>query len=232
MQSAQAFVATPVLFQPRPALPRPTTRVRPARGGRRVKPARLVMQESARAGKEKKKSAPLFARDIKGNFVWNLRSAAPQDIAGISNVIGPGLPDSIVASLVEDSTCCVVCDTSIKGRKESEGYRNVVMGAALVDVAIVLRESNIVKQADFITVAAHPDLPDGDMVRRKLVLGCLKKMKEEGVSEVTSVVAEENESRLQLLKSCLFKEKSRSEGRVNLVCNLGMENPDPEKKLL
>lgn len=191
------------------------------------------MQESARAGKEKKKAAPVFARDIKGNFVWTLRSAAaPQDINAISDLIGPGLPESIVASLVEDSTCCVVCDTSIKGRKESEGYRNVVMGAALVDVAIVLRESDIFKQADFITVATHPDLPDGDAVRRKLVLGCLKKMKEEGVSQVTSVVAEENESRLNLLKSCLFKEKSKSEGRVNLACNLAMENPDPQKKML
>ncbi|CAN8067156.1 unnamed protein product [Agarophyton chilense] len=192
------------------------------------------MQESARAGKEKKKSPLTFGRDIKGNVVWSLRSAVRDDIELVGRIVGPVLPESIITSLVEDSEFCTVCDVSVKGTKEGEGYRNIVMGCALVDVGIVLRGSNIVKHADFITVMTHDQMPDDLQVRRKLVLGSLKKMKDAGVSQVTSTVASDNSDRIDLLTSCLFKTEGASdvEGGVRLVCNLSTENPDPEKKML
>lgn len=233
MQNQSAFVSTPLLFHARPALPSRDARPIPSHSGRRVTPARLVMQESAApAGKEKKKAPVNFALDMKGNFVWNLRSASPEDILEISEIVGPKLPSSIITSLVEDSPCSTICDASVKGRKEGEGYRNVVMGCALVDVGIVLRKSNVVKRGDFITVALHPEIPDGDIVRKKLVMGSLRKMKDAGVIEVTSVVAEENTKRIELLKSCMFEEESNTEGRVNLLCNLASKNPNPEKKMI
>lgn len=189
--------------------------------------SQICMQE-----KTKKKSALTFALDIKGNFVWTLRSASKDDIPSIGSMIGPNLPESIISVLVEDSPCCTVCEASVRGGKEADEFGSRVLGAALADVSIELRESGVVKRADFITVTTDPELPDRDDVSRKMVLGCLKKLKDAGCYEATSDVAADRTERISLLKSCLFKESENKDGRVKLVCKLNAENPDPQKKLM
>lgn len=189
-----------------------------------------VSMQEGKKSKEKKKAPPTFAVDIKGNFVWTLRSASLDDTQDISRLI-PKLPTSIIESLVGDSACCTVCEASVKGSKEGEGFRGKTMGCALVDVSIQLRGDAITRRADFISVEVDSNIPKQDDVRKKLVMGSLKKMKAAGVFEVTSEVAPENSERIDLLKSCLFTVTENDSSRVKLVCNLAAENPDPQKKM-
>lgn len=196
-----------------------------------ARPAQRGVITMEEATKKKKKATKLtFAVDIKGNFVWNLRSATVEDVSAISALI-PQLPSSIVESLVEDSPCCVVCEASVKGAKEGEGYSGRILGAALVDVSLYLKNESVTKTADFITVVADSVLPDVEAVKKKLVLGSLKKCKENSVAEVSSEVSADNVERVELLENCLFKIKTKDASGVRLSCRLAAENPDPQKKM-
>lgn len=120
----------------------------------------------------------------------------------------------------------------MKGAKEGDGFSGCIMGCAIVDVGVNLSTEKPTKWGDVITVAASPELPNIGDVKKKLLLGSLKKMKEEGVSEVSSGIPEDKVDRISLLENCLFQVKERANGMVSLKCQLSVEDPDPEKKML
>lgn len=192
-----------------------------------------MQQKTKESGK--KRAAPTFATDIKGNIVWTLRSATVDNVDAVVELLDEKLPRDLVESMLEDSECCIVCETSVKGRKEGDGFSSVIMGVVLVDVAIGVRdaekgfESGLVKHAHLITIAVSPDFPEEDGLK-KLLLACLKKMKASGVVNVTH--STDNAKRTELLKECLFKSSGQDEfGTPSFTCDLVIENPDPMKKI-
>lgn len=181
----------------------------------------------------KKKAAPVFALDMKGNFVWTMRSATPEDQDGVVACIGSSsIPDFMVSSFLEDSPCCIVCEVSVKGTKEGEGYKTKIMGAAIVDVIVEVKDksigfdSGLVKKADILQVVVSPDIPDTEDVRKKLLLGAMKKLKQYGVVSVTHS-APDDTNYTDLLKKCNFSLKDGT-----FSANLVTSNPDPQKKLM
>lgn len=187
-------------------------------------------------GKSGKKVAPIvFATDIKGNFVWTLRTADVGDVSAISELTGPALPVAMLQSFVEDSPCCMVCEASVKGTKEGEGYGGRVMGAAVVDVRSEVRDksvgfsSGLVQKGEVVWIGVSDQLPEAG-VTKKLALGCLKKMKANGAVEAMATVPVDS-PRVDEYTGYGFREVERSGGRVKLTCNLVATDPDPQKKM-
>lgn len=208
------------------------------RSASRIFRATATAKDAPRSGKKKGPAAPVFATDMKGNFVWTLRGATSEDVMPVSALLGDKMPSSMIAAFIEDSGCCVVCEVSVKGTKEGEGYSSRIMGAALVDVSVEVRDktegfsSGLVKKADLLGVVVDPVLPSGVEVRKKLLLGAMKKLKEKGAIEITTSISSNEEDKIALLKGCLFKAEGTGASRVTLRCKLGAENPDPQKKML
>lgn len=208
--------------------------LRPA-STRSVSTPRMQKTKDAPRKDGKKRAPPTFATDIKGNVVWTLRSATVDDAESVSNVLEHKLPNDLVESLLEDSDCCIICETSVKGRKEGDGFSSVVMGAVLVDITIGVRdieqgfEGGLVKSAHLVTLGINPDLPD-ESALQKMLLGSLKKMKSSGVVKVTH--STDNTSRTELLQDSHFKSSGIDKLEIpSLTCDLIIENPDPMKKL-
>lgn len=199
----------------------------------------LRMQQTRSApkrDKEKKRATPTFATDIKGNIVWTLRSGTPDDLDGIQDVTGEVLPRDLTESILSDSSCCTVCETSIKGTKEGQGFHSAIMGVVLVDLSIAYRdvkqgrESGLVKHGNLVTIAVDPEFPDAE-TDRKMLLGSLKKMKDSGVVDVIHFTSDSK--RKALLEECGFKSLGRDElDTPKYMCDLVMSNPDPMKKML
>lgn len=195
-------------------------------------------KDSSKGGK--KKSAPplVFAVDMKGNFVWDLRGATAEDASAVSALIGPKFPHAIVSSFIGDSDCCVVCEASVKGTKKGEGYSGRVMGAVLVDVSTEVKDkeegfkSGLVKKAELLAVVVDSALPSVEDVRKKLLLGAMKKLKTGGVVSISTNLASSEDEKISLLKQCFFKGSTTEGNRVSLKCNLVAENPDPQKKVM
>lgn len=187
-------------------------------------------------GKAKKKAPPVFSTDIKGNVVWTLRSASIDDIDAVYPLVEHLLPRDLVESMIGDSNCCTICESSIKGSKEGEGYRSVIMGVVLVDLNIGARdlakglEGGIVKYGELVTLVLDEDFPDKDALK-KMLLGSLKLMKDDGV--ITVEHCNENPQRQELITNCLFKKAGMSSlAFPKFVCKLSAENPDPMKKIM
>lgn len=202
----------------------------------RIVPCMQQTKPASKKEKGKKRATPTFATDIKGNIVWNLRSATMEDVDQIYSLVEEVLSRDLVESFVSESPCCVVCEASVKGTKQGEGYFPVVMGIALVDITLHVKDkenplkSDLTKHGDLVTIAVDSEFPDTE-APKKLLLGSLKKMKDYGVIEVTH--QNDNVKRVELVKQCLFKEHGTSEFDIPLfICNLAFENPDPMKKLM
>lgn len=193
-------------------------------------------KSSPRKDREKKRAAPTFATDIKGNIVWSLRSGTIDDLDGVQELIQDALPRELTESILSDSSCCTVCETSVKGTKEGEGFHAVVMGVVLVDLSTAYRDiekgmdGGVIKHGHLLTIAVNPDFPDNE-TDVKMLLGSLKKMKEDGVVDVVHYTSDQN--RIGLLEQCYFKSKGSDEfDTPKFVCDLVMSNPEPKKKMM
>jgi hypothetical protein len=194
----------------------------------------------------KKKAAPLvFSKDMKGNFVWNLRSATEEDakaacdLGGEVAVYMENLVSSIFAA---NHRCSVVCEASVKGTKEGEGFKGVVLGCAMADISVSLRDPSagmdgtFVKRAELLAVSVSKDLPDPEDTKRKLVLGCLSKLKKAGVLSVTRSLASEDGDQVTFYEGVGFSSSSRGTNpkgtSLTLHADLTSLNPDPMKKIM
>lgn len=189
------------------------------------------MEAATKEGK-KKKAPIVFSKDMKGNIVWTLRSATAEDTNAIFPLVEKVLTRDLVDNFVSTSPCCVVCEASVKGTKEGEGFAPKIMGVVLVDVNNHFNdESNPnAKHGYLVTVFVDNDMPDED-APKKMVLGSLKKMKDYGVVKV--IHSNDHQDRIDLITQCLFKQNGKDEfGYPFFECNLRVENPDPQKKLL
>lgn len=198
-----------------------------------------VVRASATKETGKKKAPVVFAKDIKGNFVWTLRSAKEEDVDDLARIFQQGgfTPD-LIEDFITTSGCSMVCEASIKGTKEGEGYLSKIMGGVLVDVQLMVKdpsvgfESGFIKKAELLCTAVDSVLPDPHDVRKKMILGALKKMKENGIIEVRVSVSNENDKGKEIFGECLFKQKGKEEDKIWMVCDLQVENPDPLKKVV
>lgn len=187
----------------------------------------------SRKDKGKKRAAPTFATDIKGNIVWTLRSATAEDIDAVYPLVEHLLPRPLVEAFLSESPCCTVCEASTKGSKEGEGFTPGIFGIVLVDINEYFKDDPALKDKKtgyLVTIVVDEDVPDSE-TGKKLLLGSLKKMKSHGVIEVNHIT--DKPPRIELIKQCLFKEDGKSEFEIPLfTCKLAFENPDPQKKLL
>lgn len=197
-------------------------------------------RDSGRTREGGKKKAPIvFAKDLKGKFVWTLRGATADDVDAITALFKQIYTRDLVATFVESSLgCLTVCEASVKGIKEGEGYSGRVMGAVLLDVGTFLKnvemglEGGTKLMAEFFGTAMHPEVPGREEVRVKLVLGALKKLKEAGAFTASIDINEKNEEAIEFFAGCLFTRKGNEDGRVYMQCDLLQENPEPQKKVM
>lgn len=195
-----------------------------------------VRMETATKEKEggKKKKAPVvFSTDMKGKIVWTLRSATPTDSDAIFPLVEHVLPRDLVDDFLQTSDCCTVCEATIKGTKEGEGFLPKIMGVVLADInSYPTNEegTEFSKHALLVTIQVDKEFPEED-VAQKMLLGSLKKMKEAKVANVSH--SNDHQDRIDILTECLFKQDGKDDlGLPLFVCNLGFENPDPKKKML
>lgn len=220
----------------------PCTPVQYRRPARIVCAATTENAKSRGSGKTKgsgKKKAPIvFAKDLKGNFVWTLRAATADDVDAVNALLKDIYTRDLVATFIESSNSCMVCEASIKGTKEGEGYKSRVMGVALLDVSTFLKdvekglEGGTKRTAEIFATAVHPEIPGKEDIRVKLVLGSLKRLKQEGVVLASVDIDEKNQKAIEFFAGCLFKQQGRENGRVFMECNLIEENPEPQKKIV
>lgn len=211
------------------------------------RPARLLVMRT-----EAKKSAKLtFAKDMKGNPVWTLRSAAAQDVEAAIDFSNEGtgevarLTEQIIRDIFVEGQSSVVCEASVKGPKEGDSYKGVVLGCVVADVLLRLRnpeegiESPMMKFADLLSVEVSDSMPDPDDVRKKLVLGALKQLKGNGCSEASRVIPVARDDEVKFFQDLGFKidddpdsvvRGSKAE-LVHLKADLVNMNPDPQKKM-
>lgn len=188
------------------------------------------------ASTKKKKVAPVvFATDLKGKPVWKLRVATAEDLSPTSELFEI-LPEAMISRYLEGGT--VLCEGTIKGAKETEGYKQRIFGAALVSIGDRKKDpkdsaSAWVKYGEVIGVKVHEDMPGSDDVKQQLTLGALKNLKNKGVASVRYVVPEESASYISELREMGFsKAKGKQDSEcVELVANLGTLNPSPNRKV-
>lgn len=197
---------------------------------------RMQQTKSAKKEKGKKRATPSFATDIKGNIVWTLRSATNDDIDDIFNLVEHLLPRDLVKHMISNSPCCTVCEASVKGTKEGEGYSPAIMGVVLVQISLHAKnldnidDDAMTKHGEIITIVVDEDFTESEAAK-KMLLGSLKKMKNYGVIEVTHNTNQPD--RTDLVKQCLFKEHGTNEfDTPTFLCNLAFENPEPMKKMI
>lgn len=222
------------------SLSRPATSSRPARPVCAPVPQRRqIVCATPTAEKGEKKKAPVkFATDLKGNFVWTLRTATEEDIDAVGHLFATTYPRALVESFIMDSGCCTVCEPSIKGTKEGEGYKSKIMGAALVDVERKVKDldagmdGGLMEFASVMGTMVDEDVPDAEVVRKKLLLGAMKKLKLKGVPRITAYVVSPEQKTIDFLKECLFKKRGEDTSAADMICDLIATDPDPEKKMM
>jgi len=188
------------------------------------------------ASTKKKKVAPVvFATDMKGKPIWKLRVATAEDLSPTSELFEI-LPKDMISSYLEGGT--VLCEGTIKGVKEGEGYKQRIFGAALVAIGDRKKdpkdeESGWVQYGEMIGVNVHEDMPATDDVKTQLTLGAMKNLKNKGVASMRYMVPEEDSSYISQLSDLGFsKAKGKKEGEcIQLVANLGAINPTPNRKV-
>lgn len=179
-----------------------------------------------------------FAEDMKGKPVWKLRSATKDDLDTIV-ALAPHLPKECVEMFIEDCEgCSVVCEATVKGTKEGEGYLGRVLGAAVVDLSKELKNKNdedfsggYQTVAELMTVRVDKVMPDSEDVKQKLAMGCMKKSKARGCTEMRVVVNKDQKEQIDELIGYGFEQRSVSDINANLVANLLALSPDPQWKM-
>lgn len=235
--NSPAFVAPTLATSFTGARTSNVTSRRPLRSASRPQRARVVCAAAAAEKGEKKKAPVVFAKDMKGNFVWTMRVAGNDDVSAVAALFGDNYPRSLVESFIQDSASCTICEASVKGTKEGEGYSNRVMGAALVDLETRVKNPEVGFESGFMQTAfvrgtfVDPQLPEPEDVKKKLLLGAMKKLKANNAFQIAVDVASSDKEVIELLKGCSFKAKGTGGSRVEMTCNLIAENPDPEKKM-
>jgi ribosomal protein S18 acetylase RimI-like enzyme len=194
---------------------------------------------------KKKRAAPLvFSTDMKGKYVWTLRSATEADakpacdLEGQTAIYTEGLVASIFGS---DHRCSVVCEASVKGTKEGEGFKGVVLGSVLADIVLSLRDRSgpldgpLDKHAEIFAVDVSSELPDPADTKRKMVLGCMSKLKKAGVLDVERSVAVDDKEEVQFYEGIGFQGAAKGAAKgavVTFTADLTGLNPDPMKKMV
>lgn len=180
----------------------------------------------------------MFSKDLKGNIVWVMRSAQEEDVDVLTGLFKNLYPRDLISSIVNDSPACTVCEASVKGTKEGEGYKDRLFGGVLADVQTVIKDVDVgidggtSKFAEILCTAIDMEMPDREDVRQKLILGAMKKMKDHGVVEVTIWLDPQYDAMMELYRKCLFKQYDKEDGKICLKCNLVLANPDPQKKMV
>jgi hypothetical protein len=196
------------------------------------------------ASRKKKAAALVFSKDMKGNFVWTLRSANEADAkpaCDLGGEVAVYMEDLVSSIFAANHRCSVVCEASVKGTKEGEGFKGVVLGCAMADISISLQDPStglsgpFVKRAELLAVSVSKELPDPEDTKRKLVLGCLSKLKKAGVLSVTRSLAPDDVDQVAFYEGVGFSGpgKGASKGTaVTLRVDLTSLNPDPMKKMM
>lgn len=197
---------------------------------------------------QKKKKAPkAFALDGKGKPVWQLRVATPDDLDAILSLGGDvGLHGhSIISNLLNNSDCaCVVCEANVKGTKEGEGYHGEILGCALSNINLRVKDlqvgfdSGLIKIGEVLAVTVSDALPNADEIERTLMLAALQKMKSMNVVQVTQSTLASDEEEIKWFKSQGFTILQNVEPETRgsktqltyLMAHLLAINPDPRKK--
>jgi hypothetical protein len=195
----------------------------------------------------KKAAALQFARDQKGKAVWAMRLGRAEDVDALVALGGDvgRMGKVVLASLVDGGDgACVVCEASVKGGKQGDGYSGRVLGAVLADVTVAVRdpaagfESGLVKRAELLACTVAKGMENPEEVRKTLLLGSLKKLKGAEVATATKSVADGDEAELKLFKELGFKtvqqsapvsKGSKSKCTI-LSALLATINPDPRKR--
>jgi hypothetical protein len=214
-----------------------------------IRAARLMMR--ANDSKARKLAPLVFATDSKGNPVWNLRSAVAEDAARICELsIEPSrLGPPVLESLFDGTNVSVVCEASVKGSKDGEGYSGLVLGAVAVDVTTCVRDpavgfsSGLVKRAEILAAGVDHRMGEIEEVKQALLLGAMKKMKAAGVVQVRRAVAVDARNADEQIAmytrigfAIAAENSSESRGSKSshtvLIAALGQLNPDPRRKIL
>jgi hypothetical protein len=198
-----------------------------------------------------RKVAPLvFASEASGAPVWALRTATAADAPVIAALgIEPSrLGEAVLASLFDGQGGSVVCEASVKGTKEGQGFSGLLLGCAAVDVSSAVRDpavgfsSGLVRRAEVLAVGVDDRMPSPDNVKRTMILGSMKKLKAAGVVQVRHAVS--HDARNADAEIAMYKElgfvvaaESSQEARGSkakhtvLTAALGQLTPDPRKKV-
>lgn len=210
-------------------------------------PRRSTCVMLAESVQKKKKASKTFALDEKGKPVWKLRTPTPADVEAVLALEGDvGLHGaSILTGIFEEEDCsCAICEASVKGGKEGEGYRGEILGCALANINLRVKdikvgfESGLIKDGEVLAITVSNVLPNADEIKRTLLLAALQKMKTNGVAQVTQSVPSDNEEEIGMFKSLGFKVIQNADPQVRgsksrltyLSAQLLAVNADPQKK--
>lgn len=184
---------------------------------------------------KKKKVAPLqFALDQKGRPVWSLRRAQAEDVPALIELGGEvaRLGPAVLTSICEDHGC-LCCEASVKGTKAGSGYEGRILGGAVADVTMGVRdpkvgfESGLVKRAEILGVEVSALMEGRNDVKRTLTVGLMKSLKAAGVILVTKDAAEDE---VADFKDMGFKITQQGK-RTQMSAALATINPDPKKRI-
>ena len=196
--------------------------------------ARVTMQVA-----KKKKVAPVvFATDMKGKPVWKMRTAKEEDLESTAPLFTDSLPMELIEAYIgKENSQSLLCEGTIKGTKEGEGYKQRVFGAALVYKGLRIRDYTEKDSGDWVTygeligIRVHNDMPDKEAVKKTLTLGVMKKLKTDGADSFRVFVPEENDEYFKELKGMGFVKGRKSDDCIEMIANLATLNPEPLRKV-
>ncbi len=188
---------------------------------------------------KKKKTAPVvFATDMKGKPVWKMRSAKEEDLEATAPLFLESLPMEIIEEYIgKEYSQSLLCEGTVKGTKEGEGFKQRIFGAALVFKGERIRDYTDPECEDWdtfgelISVKVHDDMPDKEAVKKTLTLGAMKKLKTEGGTSMLMLVPPENQAYINELKEMGFEKGEKKDECIEMVANLSALNPDPQRKV-
>lgn len=184
---------------------------------------------------KKKKVAPLqFAIDQNGSAVWNMRRATAEDVPTLIELGGDvgRLGAAVLGSICADGGC-LCCEASVKGTKAGSGYEGKVLGSAVADVTMSVRdvevgfESGMVKKAELLGYQVSPLMEGPEEVKKTLILGLMKSLKMSGVEVMAKDAAEAEVVEFRAMGFRTVKQGKRTQ----MSAALGTINPDPRKRI-
>mmetsp|Transcript_6438 Transcript_6438/g.19506 ORF Transcript_6438/g.19506 Transcript_6438/m.19506 type:complete len:232 (+) Transcript_6438:138-833(+) len=194
--------------------------------------------------------------DMKGKPVWTLREANSSDAGGIAALEDLPLDSQLIASMIQHSEgSALVAQVTLKGGSDtsaaalarpddkaeqgssSESSSNMIVGAVLPSVTGFVADPNdqsdpptVKKQADIVALKVDSRMPEHEDVRKKLLLGSLRKLKTAKVND-TYVSTRKGAPEASIFKESGFQDSKSDDDADILYANLVSLNPDPLKKI-